>query len=211
MCYVALNEDIVNPLQAQNSKEYTEATIKMSDQNFRVSSFSRKIHLPPQILNTALSSQGSWITAMDKGKNVQTELTEEELRRKIERITREIQRVKEEGLKVDVTTAIYKAAVTTLDDDLASQIKRKKEVEMETESLRKRLNLLRLEIHEGKAREAKIDIETAVSLAKSATLDEELATHSNLKGGKYPARKQGADDSGPDQESIEEDDEEEIV
>ena len=121
---------------------------------------------------------------MDKGKNVQTELTEEELRRKIERVTREIQKVKEEGLKVDATTAIYKAAVTTLDEDLASQIKRKKEVEMETESLRKRLNLLRLEIHEGKAREAKIDIETAVALARNAALDEELATHSDPKGGK---------------------------
>ena len=130
---------------------------------------------------------------MDKGKNIQTELTEEELRRKIERITRKIQRVEEEGLKVDVTTAIYKAAVSTLDEDLASQRKRKKEVEMETESLRKRLNLLRLETHEGKAREAKIDIETAVSLARSATLDEELATHNNLKGGKHPAREQGTD------------------
>ena len=148
---------------------------------------------------------------MDKGKNVQTELTEEELRRKIERVTREIQKVKEEGLKVDVTTAIYKAAVTTLDEDLASQMRRKKEVEMETESLRKRLNLLRLEIHEGKAREAKIDIETAVLLDRSAALDEELATHSNSKSEKHPAREHGADDSGPDQESIEEDDEEEIV
>ena len=103
---------------------------------------------------------------MDKGKNVQTELTVEELRRKIERVTREIQKIKEEGLKVDMTTAIYKATVTTLDEDLASQMKRKKEVEMETERLRKRLNLLRLEIHEGKAREAKIDIETAVLLAE---------------------------------------------
>ena len=63
---------------------------------------------------------------MDRGKNIQTELTEKELRRKIERITREIQKVKEEGLKVDMTTAIYKVAVTTLDEDLASQIKRKK-------------------------------------------------------------------------------------
>ncbi|XP_069145689.1 uncharacterized protein [Solanum lycopersicum] len=148
---------------------------------------------------------------MDKGKNVQTELTEEELRKKIERVTREIQKVKEEGLKVDMTTTIYKAAVTTLDEDLASQIKRKKEVEMETESLRKRLNLLRLEIHEGKAREAKIDIETAVLSFRSAVLDEELATHNNLKGGKYLARDQGADDSSPSCEVIEEDDEEEIV
>ena len=95
---------------------------------------------------------------MDKVKNVQTKLTEEELRRKIERVTREIQKIKEEGLKVDMTTAIYKAAAVTLDEDLASQIKRKKEVEMETESLRKRFSMLRLKVHEGKAREAKIDI-----------------------------------------------------
>ena len=82
---------------------------------------------------------------------------------------------------------------------------------METESIRKRLNLLRLEIHEGKAREAKIDIETAVLSARSAALDEELETHSNSKGGKYLARDQGVDHSGPDHEVIEEDDEEEIV
>ena len=148
---------------------------------------------------------------MDRGKNVQTELTEEELRRKIDRITREIQKVKEEGLKVDMTTAIYKAAAVTLDEDLASQIKRKKEVEMETESLRKRLNMLHLEVHEEKARDAKINVETAVLLAKSASLDEELTTHSNLKGGKYLTRDQGADNSGPVNELIEEDDEEEII
>ena len=82
---------------------------------------------------------------------------------------------------------------------------------METESLRKRLNLLRLEIHEGKAREAKIDIETAVLLDRSAALDEELATHSNPKGRKYLARDQEADNSSPGREVIEEDDEEEIV
>ena len=82
---------------------------------------------------------------------------------------------------------------------------------METESLRKRLHLLRLEIREGKAREAKIDIETAVLLARSATLDEELATRSNSKGGKYLARDQGTGNSGPGREVIEEDDEEEIV
>ncbi|TMW97213.1 hypothetical protein EJD97_005985 [Solanum chilense] len=148
---------------------------------------------------------------MDRGKNVQTELTEEELRRKIELVTREIQKIKEEGLKVDITTAIYKAAATTLDEDLESHIKRKKEVEMETEILRKRLNMLRLEVHEGKAREAKIDIETVVLLARSVSLDEELTTHGNLKNGKYLARDHGANNSGPDNELIKEDDEEEIV
>ena len=73
------------------------------------------------------------------------------------------------------------------------------------------MNLLRLEIHEGKARQAKVDVETAVLLARSGALDEELATHSNLKGGKYLARDQGADNSGLSCEVIEGDDEEEIV
>ena len=69
---------------------------------------------------------------MDKGKNIQMELTEEELQRKIERITLEIQEAKEEGLIVDIDTAIYKAAVVTLDEDLTSQMKRKKDVEMQS-------------------------------------------------------------------------------
>ncbi|TMX01452.1 hypothetical protein EJD97_024472 [Solanum chilense] len=148
---------------------------------------------------------------MDKGKNIQTKLTEEELQRKIKRVTREIQKVKEEGLRVDMTTAIYKVAAVTLDEDLASQIKRKNEVKMETESFRKRLNMFHLKVHEGKAREAKIDVETAVLLAKSASLDKELTTCSNLKGGKYLACEQGADNNGPDNELTDEDDEEEIV
>ena len=110
-----------------------------------------------------------------------------------------------------MTTTVYKAAAVTLDEDLASQIKRKKEVEMETKSLRKRLNLLHLKVHEGKAGEAKIDIETVILLARSASLDEELTTRGNLKSGKYLARGQGVDDNGHDNELNEEDDEEEIV
>ena len=100
----------------------------------------------------------------------------------MERVTQEIQKAKE-GLRVDMATTIYKATSMTLDEDFASQIKIKKEVEMETESLRKRLNLLRLEIHKGKAREANIEIETVVVLARSAALNEVLATHRTLKDG----------------------------
>ena len=110
--------------------------------------------------------------------------------------------------------AIYKAATVTLDEDLASQIKRKKEVDMETESFRKKLDKLRLKVHEEKAGEAKIDVETAVLLAKSALLDKELITRSNLKDRKHPAYEQGSDDNGPDNthpELTEEDDGEEIV
>ena len=110
---------------------------------------------------------------MEKGWNILMELTKEELQRRIKQITRKIQKAKEEGLRVDMATTIYKAAAVTLDGDLASQIKRKKEVEMETESLRQKLDMLRLKVHEGKAREAKIDVETVVLLAKSVSLDKE--------------------------------------
>ncbi|TMW81839.1 hypothetical protein EJD97_007640 [Solanum chilense] len=151
---------------------------------------------------------------MYKGKNVQMELTEEELWRNIERITRDIQEAKEEGLRVDMVTAIYKAAAVTLNEDLTSQMKRKKDVEMETEGLREKFDTLRLKVQEIEAREARIDSDTAALLPKSVLLNQELTVHSNLLGGKYLAYEQGEANSGPDKahpEVTEEDDGEEIV
>ena len=87
------------------------------------------------------------------------ELNGEQLQRKIEQITREIQKAKEDGLRVDMATAIYKAATMMLDEDLASQMKRKKDVEMETEDLREKLDMLRLKVQEREAREVKIESE----------------------------------------------------
>ena len=55
-----------------------------------------------------------------------------------------------------MATAIYKAAIVTLDEDLASQMKRKKDVEMETEDLREKLDMLRLNVQEREVREARI-------------------------------------------------------
>ena len=105
------------------------------------------------------------ITAMEKGMNIQMELTWEELQRKIEQITQEIQEVKEEGLRVDMATAIYKAATVTLDEDLVSQIKKKKDVEIETEDLREKLDTLQLKVQEREAREARIESETAAAVS----------------------------------------------
>ena len=121
---------------------------------------------------------------MDKGKNIQMELTEEELQRKIKWITRQIRKAKEEGLRVDIATTIYNAATVTLDEDLTSQMKRKKDVEMEREGLREKLDMLWLKKQE---REARIDSETAALLAKNMLLYKELTVHSNMTGGKYPA------------------------
>ena len=64
--------------------------------------------------------------------------------------------------------------------------------------------MLRLKVHEGKAREAKTDVKAAVLLAKSASLDKELTTRSNFKGGRYLACEQGADNHGSDNRLTEE-------
>ena len=117
----------------------------MSDQCFQVLCFSLKRSPPiPQVLKRCSNHlRKSKINAMDKGKNIQMELTEEELQRKIERITRKIKVAKEEGLRVDITTAIYKDTTMTLDEDLSLQMKRIKDVEMETEGWREKFETLR--------------------------------------------------------------------
>ncbi|XP_015064577.1 uncharacterized protein LOC107009747 [Solanum pennellii] len=71
-------------------------------------------------------------------------------------------------------TTIYKAATMTLDEDMASLMKIKKNVEMETKDLREKLDMLRLNVQEREARESRIESETTTLLAKSMSLDEEL-------------------------------------
>ena len=68
---------------------------------------------------------------------------------------REIQEAKEKGLRVDMATAIYKAATVTLDEDMASQMKGKKDIEMKTEDLREKLDMFRLKFQERDARKVK--------------------------------------------------------
>ena len=87
-------------------------------------------------------------------------------------------------------TVIYKAVAVTLDEDLASQMKRNKDVEMETEGLREKLDMLRLK------------------------MQERQAFHSNPIGEKFHAYEQGPANSGPDNahpEVTEEDDDKKMV
>ena len=123
-----------------------------------------------------------------------------------------------------MATTFYKASTVTLDEDLTSQMKRKKDVETEKEDLRGKLDILRLKVQEREEREAKIKSETTALLSKNMSLDEELtvkieeftsmrermaalrknnkAFHSNMidklrkMGKKYPVYEQGAN-SGP--------------
>ena len=50
---------------------------------------------------------------MDKSKNILIELTEEDLKRRIERLAQEIQKAKEKRLRVYMATTIYKSTVVT--------------------------------------------------------------------------------------------------
>ena len=120
-------------------------------------------------------------------------------------------------------------------------MKRKKDVEMEIEDLREKLDMLRLKVQEREAREARIESETATLLDKSMSLDKELTVemeefssmresmakprkknnvfHSNMidklqkMREKYPVYEQGAN-GGPNNAhpgATGEDDNEEIV
>ena len=73
-----------------------------------------------------------------------------------------------------MASALYKAATVMLDEDLASQVKRKKNVERETEDLLEKLNMFQLKVQERAARESRIESEIAALLAQSMSLDEEL-------------------------------------
>ncbi|XP_069154348.1 uncharacterized protein [Solanum lycopersicum] len=115
----------------------------MSDQNFLSLKFD---HLGRQR-----------ITAIKRDKNIHMELTEEELQRKIKHINREIQEAKEEGLRVDMDNTIYKVVTASLDEDLASQMKRKKNFDAEIEDLREKLDMVQLKVQEREARELRIE------------------------------------------------------
>ena len=71
--------------------------------------------------------------------------------------------------------AVYKEATATLDEDLASKMKKKKDTEIEREVLGKKLDLLRQKIQEREARETEIELAISNALTRNGELDEELA------------------------------------
>ena len=81
------------------------------------------------------------------------ELTWEELQRKIEQITQEIQEVREEELRVEVASSVCKGVTEALDEYLTSKRGRRK-ASRQKEDLSKKLDMLRLRIQEREAREA---------------------------------------------------------
>ncbi|KAK4715537.1 hypothetical protein R3W88_013875 [Solanum pinnatisectum] len=74
---------------------------------------------------------------MEKGKNIEMELTEEDLRRKLHRLKQEIQEARERRIEVEIATAIARVANTALDEELAAKMARYATLNKETVAMRK--------------------------------------------------------------------------
>lgn len=78
---------------------------------------------------------------MEKDKSIKIEPTREQSLSKIEQITSEVSEVRE-GLRVEISTVVYKAATAMFDEDLTSKMTKKKDIEIEREELGKKLDML---------------------------------------------------------------------
>lgn len=111
---------------------------------------------------------------MEKDKSIKIEPTREQSLSKIEQITSEVSEVRE-GLRVEISTVVYKAATAMFDEDLTSKMTKKKDIEIEREELGKKLDMLPQNIQERETRETEKDLATTDALTRNAALDEELA------------------------------------
>ncbi|KAK4732013.1 hypothetical protein R3W88_025001 [Solanum pinnatisectum] len=111
----------------------------MSDQISRVLSFStkNKISLPNPKTLLCLLRKGEIAAKMEKGKNIEMEPTEEDLRRKLKRLKREIEETRERRMEVEIATAIAQVANTALDEELATKMTKYAIMNEETAAIRK--------------------------------------------------------------------------
>ncbi|KAK4707910.1 hypothetical protein R3W88_028835 [Solanum pinnatisectum] len=110
----------------------------MSDQISRVLSFStkNKISLPNPKTLLCLLRKGEIAAKMKKGKNIKMELTEEDLKRKLNRLKQEIQETREREMEVEITTAIARVINAALDQELAAKMARFAIMNEETAAIR---------------------------------------------------------------------------
>ncbi|KAK4733993.1 hypothetical protein R3W88_008254 [Solanum pinnatisectum] len=74
---------------------------------------------------------------MEKGKNIKMELTEEDLRMKLNRLKQEIQETRERRIAVEIATAVAQVANATLDEELAAKMARYAIMDEETAVMQK--------------------------------------------------------------------------
>ena len=69
---------------------------------------------------------------MEKGKGIDIELTEEDLRMELQRLRQEIQETRERRIEVVIATAVARTANAALDEELATKMTRHTIVNEET-------------------------------------------------------------------------------
>ncbi|KAK4710384.1 hypothetical protein R3W88_004897 [Solanum pinnatisectum] len=123
---------------------------------------------------------------MEKGKDIEMELTEEDLRRRLNRLKPEIQETREREIEVEIATAIAWVVNAALDEELAAKM----------------------------ARYAVMNEETAAMRKEHDVFNKDITKRLQKLHGKYSFFNQEADVSGPDgigPEVVKEEPEEEIV
>uniref|UniRef100_M1DKT5 Uncharacterized protein n=1 Tax=Solanum tuberosum TaxID=4113 RepID=M1DKT5_SOLTU len=74
---------------------------------------------------------------MDRAKSIDIELIEEDLRMELQRLRQEIQETRERRIKVEIATAVARAANAALDEELAAKMTRHAIVNEETTVMQK--------------------------------------------------------------------------
>ena len=80
---------------------------------------------------------------MEKGKGIDIELTEEDLRMKLQRLRQEIQETRERRMKVEFATAVARVANAALDAELAAKMTKCVVIDEETAAVRKKRDALK--------------------------------------------------------------------
>ncbi|KAK4732100.1 hypothetical protein R3W88_025088 [Solanum pinnatisectum] len=92
---------------------------------------------------------------MEKGKNINIELTEEDLRIKLQRLKQEVQKIRERRIEVEIATAVVQAANAALDAELAAKMARYAIINEETATMRKKHDVFNKEMTRGSKRYTK--------------------------------------------------------
>uniref|UniRef100_M1B3G1 Uncharacterized protein n=1 Tax=Solanum tuberosum TaxID=4113 RepID=M1B3G1_SOLTU len=80
---------------------------------------------------------------MEKGKSIDIELTEEDLRMKLQRLRQEIQETRERRIEVELATAVARTANAALDMELAAKMTKCVVIDEETATVRKKRDALK--------------------------------------------------------------------
>lgn len=136
-----MHGDITNPFPVRNFQKYAIVKVRPNFLSHTFFGLKKTKSHPPNLKTLIYHLRKNKITAMEKDKSIKIEPTREQSLSKIEQITSEVSEVRE-GLRVEISTVVYKAATAMFDEDLTSKMTKKKDIEIEREELGKKLDML---------------------------------------------------------------------